>query len=188
MSGAAPRRLAVFLDRDGVLNRLVWRDGKPASPRTPEEFEVEPQAGPSLARLQAAGHLLFVVTNQPDIARGRMERAALDAMHARLAAALPLDAISACLHDDPDGCGCRKPEPGQLLALAERHGLDLSRSWMVGDQDRDVACGRAAGCRTALLAKSYNSGTGADIVAEELWQAACMIAGMGASRGRACIG
>ena len=170
-----------------MLNRIVWRDGKPASPRLSEEFEIEPQALAALETLKAAGYALFVVTNQPDIARGQMSRSALDAMHARLSAALPVEAVSACLHDDADACACRKPKPGQLLALARRHGLDLSRSWMIGDQDRDIACGRAAGCATVLLARTYNSSTGADIVADQLWQAACTIADTGVAQGRACL-
>ncbi|MHB8285480.1 MAG: D-glycero-alpha-D-manno-heptose-1,7-bisphosphate 7-phosphatase [Caulobacteraceae bacterium] len=180
-------RPAVFLDRDGVLNRIVWRDGKPASPRLPEEFEIEPQAAAALEALQTAGYALFVVTNQPDIARGRMSQAALNAMHAHLSAALPVEAVSACLHDDADACACRKPKPGQLLALAHRHGLDLSLSWMVGDQNRDIACGRAAGCSTVLLARSYNSSAGADVVADELWQAVCTITATGAAKGHVCL-
>jgi len=180
-------RPAVFLDRDGVLNRIVWRDGKPASPRVPEEFEIEPQAAAALKALQAAGYALFVVTNQPDIARDRMSQSSLDAMHAHLCTALPVEAVSACLHDDADACDCRKPKPGQLLSLARRHGLDLSRSWMIGDQDRDIACGRAAGCATVLLTRPYNSGAGADVVVDELWQAACTITGTGVAKGQACL-
>ena len=162
---------AVFLDRDGVLNRVVWRDGKAASPRALDEFEIEPDAPQALARLKAAGFKLFVVTNQPDVRRGLMSGEVLDSIHAALAAALPVDAIAACRHDNADDCGCRKPRPGLITDLAARHRLDLKRSFMVGDQDRDVECGRAAGCATVLLARSYNSGGGADFVVESLSQA-----------------
>lgn len=161
---------AIFLDRDGVLNAIIERDGKPASPRRPEELRIEADALSTLTALKAQGFSLFVVTNQPDIRRGLMTQASLDAIHARLAKALPVDGISACQHDNADNCHCRKPRPGLILDLALRHGIDLSQSWMVGDQDRDITCGQAAGCRTILLNRPYNSGaaSGADHVAESL--------------------
>jgi D-glycero-D-manno-heptose 1,7-bisphosphate phosphatase len=151
-------RPAIFLDRDGVLNAVVWRDGKAASPRSVEELLIEPDAHAALTALKAAGYLLLVVTNQPDIGRGLMTGAVLDALHARLSLALPLDAIAACRHDNADDCHCRKPKPGLILDLAVRFGVDLGRSWLVGDQDRDIQCGQAAGCQTILLERPYNSG------------------------------
>jgi D-glycero-D-manno-heptose 1,7-bisphosphate phosphatase len=176
-------RPAVFLDRDGVLNRVVWREGKPASPRAVDELEIEPEAHEALAALRAAGYLLLVVTNQPDVRRGLMPAEALDAIHVRLAQTLPVDDIAACTHDNADDCACRKPKPGMLLELSRRHGVDLSRSWMVGDQDRDIACGKAAGCRTILLERFYNSGAnshpdmGSGAVVETLLQAVFVIVG-----------
>jgi len=155
-------RPAVFLDRDGVLNAVVWRDGKAASPRTVEELRIEPDALAALTTLKAAGYLLLVVTNQPDVSRGLMSHLALDTLHDRLFQALPVDDIAACRHDNADACNCRKPKPGLILGMAARHGVDLSRSWMVGDQDRDIQCGQAAGCRTILLDRTYNSGRAAD--------------------------
>jgi D-glycero-D-manno-heptose 1,7-bisphosphate phosphatase len=155
-------RRAVFLDRDGVLNAIVRRGEVVSSPRTLDELQIEPDAPAALGRLRDAGFRLFVVTNQPDVRRGKMTAAALEAIHQRLAAALPVEAISACLHDTADNCACRKPRPGLLLDLASRLDLDLAASWMVGDQDRDVACGRAAGVGTVLLARDYNSGARAN--------------------------
>jgi len=166
---------AVFLDRDGVLNRVVWRDGKAASPRTLDELVVEPEAPAALAALKDAGFKLFVVTNQPDVRRGLMAKSALDAIHGALRDALPVDEVAVCEHDNADDCACRKPRPGLLLDLARRHDLDLSASVMVGDQDRDIACGQAAGCATVLLARQYNSGAGADHVVETLSQAMSVI-------------
>lgn len=175
----APQRLrrAVFLDRDGVLNRVVMRDGKAASPRAVDELQIEPDARATLAALKAEGYLLFVVTNQPDVRRGLMRADTLDAIHARLAEVLPVDEIAACLHDNADACACRKPKPGLVLRLAERHGVDLPRSWLIGDQDRDIACGKAAGCNTILLQRDYNSGidTGATQVVETLSQSLAYI-------------
>ncbi len=165
-------RRAIFLDRDGVLNAVVWRDGKAASPRSVEELVIAPEAPLALQALRDAGYLLLVVTNQPDVRRELMTAATLDAIHGRLREQLSVDDLIACVHDDRDGCACRKPRPGMLLALAERWGVDLAESWMIGDQDRDIACGRAAGARTALLIRPYNSGAGADLNVEGLTEAA----------------
>jgi D-glycero-D-manno-heptose 1,7-bisphosphate phosphatase len=164
---------AIFLDRDGVLNRIVERDGVTASPRIPSELVIEDEAPGALAALKAAGYRLYAVTNQPDIARGLMARSDLDAIHEAVLRALPLDEISACTHDNADNCDCRKPKPGLILSLAARHGVDLSRSWMIGDQDRDIVSGKNAGVSTALLSRQYNSGeqSNADIVAPTLSQA-----------------
>ena len=84
-----------------------------------------------------------------------------------------MDEISACIHDNADNCDCRKPKPGLILALAARHGVDLSRSWMIGDQDRDITSGKNAGVSTILLKRAYNSGeqSGADVVAPSLTEA-----------------
>ncbi|NBB14416.1 HAD-IIIA family hydrolase [Caulobacter sp. SLTY] len=168
-------RRAIFLDRDGVLNAVVWRDGKPASPRSPLEWEAAIDAAPALAALREAGFLLLVVTNQPDVRRSLMSQATLDAIHDKLREQLSVDDLIACVHDDRDACACRKPRPGMLLTLAERWGVDLAESWMVGDQDRDIACGRAAGCRTLLLTRPYNSGAGADLHTDSLAEAAAAI-------------
>lgn len=147
---------AVFLDRDGVLNEVIMRaDGKPLSPDTVEEMVIPADVAPSLARLKAAGFRLLMATNQPDIARGRLTRAQVDAMNDHLRGKLPLDAVEVCAHDDPDGCDCRKPKPGLLVRAAARDGIDLSRSFMVGDRFRDVEAGNAAGCRTVLVGNGY---------------------------------
>lgn len=173
-------RRAVFLDRDGVLNAVVHRGDVVSSPRTVDELQIVPDAPAALSRLRDAGFRLFVVTNQPDVSRGKMTADALETIHRRLAAALPVEAISACLHDNADNCACRKPKPGLLLDLAARRDLDLADSWMVGDQDRDIDCGRAAGVRTVLLDRDYNSGVGAaaDATTSTLSQAVDAILGV----------
>jgi D-glycero-D-manno-heptose 1,7-bisphosphate phosphatase len=159
---------AVFLDRDGVLNAIVERDGKTSSPRLESELKLEPSAPRALAALKAAGYRLFVVTNQPDIARGLMTNETLDAIHRKVMAALPVEEVAVCRHDNADHCACRKPKPGLLLDLAARHGLDLGASWMIGDQDRDILCGKSAGVRTVLMDRPYNSRAGADQLAADL--------------------
>jgi D-glycero-D-manno-heptose 1,7-bisphosphate phosphatase len=141
---------AVFLDRDGVLNRVFERDGVTHPPATPEQFEFLPGVEQAAARL-AAEFPLVVVTNQPDVARGTQTRAGVEALNDRVRSALPVLGVLTCYHDTADGCACRKPKPGLLLEAARRWGLDLGRSFMVGDRWSDVAAGRAAGCRTVLV-------------------------------------
>ena len=142
---------AVFLDRDGVLNAALERDGRPYPPASVAELVILPGVAGALADLKNAGFLLVVVTHQPDVARGTTTRAAVEAIHAALRAALPLDAISSCFHDDGDRCACRKPAPGLLLDAARARDVDLSRSFMVGDRWRDTEAGAAAGCRTVFV-------------------------------------
>lgn len=147
-------RAAVFLDRDGVLNEAVIRDGKPYPPADAAALKIAAGARESLDALHAAGYLLIVITNQPDVARGTQTREAVDAIHARLRTELPLDAVYACCHDG-DGCNCRKPKPGLLLNAAADLGIDLARSFMIGDRWRDVDAGARAGCRTVFLDFGY---------------------------------
>jgi D-glycero-D-manno-heptose 1,7-bisphosphate phosphatase len=150
-----PGARAVFLDRDGVLNRAIVRDGKPYPPASLEELEIVEDAAGSLARLKDLGFLLLVVTNQPDVARGTQTLETIHALHEAMLQALPLDGFLICPHDDRDGCRCRKPLPGLLLEAQARYGVDLGRSFLVGDRWRDIDAGRAAGCRTVLLDRNY---------------------------------
>jgi D-glycero-D-manno-heptose 1,7-bisphosphate phosphatase len=146
---------AVFLDRDGVLNEAFVRGGKVRSPDSIAEMAIVPDAPRALGELRRHGFRLILVTNQPDVARARITRQTVDAMNAHLASRVPLDAVEVCPHDDADRCECRKPKPGMLLRAAERDGLALSQSFMIGDRDRDIEAGRRAGCRTVLIDKRY---------------------------------
>lgn len=145
------RHAAVFLDRDGVLNRSVDRDGVASPPSSLEEFELLPGVRDAVDQLRGAGYVLVVVTNQPDIARGTQSASVVDAMNAVVQRELGVDAVLVCPHDDVDDCECRKPKPGMLLDAMERFDIDRERSFMVGDRWRDVAAGRAAGCRTVQV-------------------------------------
>src|ERR1041384_280595 len=152
---SAPPRRAVFLDRDGVLNRAIVRNGRPYPPAALADLEILPDAPAALGALRAAGLVLIGVTNQPDVARGTQRREVVESMHAALREALPLDDLYVCYHDDRDGCDCRKPRPGLLLRAAARHGLDLGASFLVGDRWKDVAAARAAGCAAVLIDYGY---------------------------------
>jgi D-glycero-D-manno-heptose 1,7-bisphosphate phosphatase len=153
--GALMSRRAVFLDRDGVINRAILREGKPHPPNNLAELEILPGVAEALARLHKAGFLLIVTTNQPDVARGKQTRAGVEAMHEVLRAQLPLDEIRVCYHDDAAHCECRKPAPGMLLDAAREHQIDLPSSFMVGDRWRDIESGRRAGCVTILIEYGY---------------------------------
>jgi D-glycero-D-manno-heptose 1,7-bisphosphate phosphatase len=145
----------VFLDRDGVLNEARVADGRPYPPRDASEVRVLPGVREACRQLAEAGYLLIVVTNQPDVARGTQTLAAVEAINARLQDELSLDAVIVCPHDEPDGCQCRKPRPGMLLAAAQQWDVDLGASFMVGDRWRDVAAGAAAGVRTVFVDRHY---------------------------------
>ena len=152
----AAKNRAVFLDRDGVINRPFVRDGKPFPPPTPQELELLPGVSEALHELKSHGYELLVVTNQPDVGRGKQSREALEAMHKALATSLPVDDILVCCHTDEDKCDCRKPLPGMLLEAGRRHNIDMASSFMVGDRWRDIEAGYNAGCKTILIDYGYS--------------------------------
>ena len=152
-------RPAVFLDRDGTLNVQTIRDGKPYSPSTVDAFQLFPDVPAACSRLAAAGFVLVVATNQPDVGRGVVPQSTIEAMHARLRQLIPEIAhIEVCYapgqgESPPDPR--RKPAPGMLLDATRELGLDLARSWMIGDRWRDVDCGKRAGVRTVFIDFGY---------------------------------
>jgi len=171
------KKPAVFLDRDGVINRAILRDGRPHPPESLAELKILPGVEEALARLKEAGYGIVVVTNQPDVARGTTPRSLVDSINETLQRALPLDSIRTCFHDSADDCPCRKPKPGMLLAAAEEMDLDLSASYMIGDRWRDMEAGRRAGCRTFFIDYRYNEPRpeNQDYVVESLLEAAQII-------------
>lgn len=155
--GGDARRPAIFLDRDGTLidevDYLV----------RPEELRLIPGAAEALVELARAGYALVLVTNQSAVARGMLSEEGLEEIHARLARELAergarLDAVYVCPHHPSEGvgahrreCDCRKPAPGLLVRAARERALDLERSWIVGDSERDLAAGAAVGVRGVLV-------------------------------------
>ena len=150
------KRRAVFFDRDGVLNKAIVREGRPYPPKNLSEFTLENGADSALRSLADSVPLMFVVSNQPDVARGTQVRGNVEELNSLLAARLPITQFYVCYHDDSDKCDCRKPLPGLLLQAAEEHDVDLSRSYMVGDRWRDIAAGAAAGCTTVFIDRKYD--------------------------------
>ncbi len=150
-----PKRRAVFLDRDGVLNGAIVRQGRPYPPSSIAEVEILPGVPSALRALQEAGFLLIGATNQPDVGRGVQSQRVVETINTVLLATLPLLEICVCYHDDSAQCSCRKPQPGLLLQAAQRYGIDLEASFMVGDRWRDVEAGHRAGCRTIFIDYHY---------------------------------
>jgi len=180
---------AVFLDRDGVINRVLVEKGPRETPTKPEELELLPGIPEALARLKTAGHLLVVVTNQPNIAKGKCSREDYSAIEKRLIELVGegvLDAVYVCFHHpDPNqvvemellgDCDCRKPKPGLILLAAKQHDIDLQQSWLVGDSETDIAAGLAAGIPTNQLIL-IGSGSTIGVATSSLLEAAIHITG-----------
>ncbi len=146
---------AVFLDRDGVVCRSIVRDGKPYAVRTLSEFRLVPHAAASVQLLKQAGFIVVIVTNQPDIGAGLVDRSVVDSMHARLRSCVDVDAIMTCPHTRSDRCECRKPKAGMLFEAANRFAIDLCASVLVGDRASDIEAGRAANCHTIFIDRHY---------------------------------
>ena len=148
-------RIAVFLDRDGVINRSEVRDGKPYAPRRMQDFRLLPGVVRAIHDLKKAGLLVIVVTNQPDIGNGIVEAALVDAMHDKLRQVSLIDDIMVCPHRQNAGCQCRKPSPGMLIEAAKKWKIDLKNSFMVGDRWGDIVAGERAGCYNILINRHY---------------------------------
>jgi D-glycero-D-manno-heptose 1,7-bisphosphate phosphatase len=187
-----PPRAAVFLDRDGVINTNVrYADtGEWEAPRSAVDFKLLPRAIEAMGRLGAAGYLLFIVSNQPNLAKQKATRTDHDAIHARLMAELSkggaeISEAYYCFHH-PEGierslrgpCDCRKPSPHFLFVARDAHRLDLGASWMIGDRETDIICGRRAGVRTVRIAPQPLAAPPACVADHDtcdLWQAAKII-------------
>lgn len=170
------KQKSVFLDRDGVLNKSYGR----RPPNNPEELVLFPGVPEAIRKLNSAGYLVFVVTNQGGVGLGYMTQETLDAIHAKLQAEVAkaggrFTEIAACTHKPKEGCACRKPKPGLILDLAERYNVDLAASFMVGDRDMDIQAGKAAGTRTILIESREKVAEQADYTCKNLLAASELI-------------
>jgi D-glycero-D-manno-heptose 1,7-bisphosphate phosphatase len=174
-------RPAVFLDRDGTLNVQVMRDGKPYPPDRLEEFQLFPGVPEGCRTLKAARYVLVVATNQPDVGRGAQSQATVEAMHRQLLQWVPEIDLIEVSYDPGRGEAAprRKPEPGMLLEAAQALGIDLARSWMIGDRWRDIDCGKRAGVRTVFIDFGYVEELKAqpDVIVKSFPQAVAAILG-----------
>ena len=170
---------AVFLDRDGVINANLERNGKPVAPTNLAEFRIFPGAADAVRRLRDAGFLIVVVTNQPDVRTGLTPKATMEAMHDKIRQQMPIDDFLICFHVDADNCACRKPKPGLILEAITKYGIDPASSYVVGDRWRDVLAGQAAGCRTIRIDHAFaeERPSAPDRVVKSLAEAADFILG-----------
>lgn len=150
-------------------------NGVPVPPATAEEFEFLPGVLTALETLKKTGLRIFIVTNQPDIARGTLSMETLNAIHDKMSSAFRFDGIYVCSHDDGDRCDCRKPKPGLILQAAREHQIDPAAAFLVGDRSKDIEAGKSAGCRTFFIRKSYSGTADADHVVRDLPEAAELI-------------
>jgi D-glycero-D-manno-heptose 1,7-bisphosphate phosphatase len=150
---------AVFLDRDGVINRPIIREGRPHPPNSIAEFEILPGVEDACRALKTTGYLLVVVTNQPDVGRGTLDRSVVEEIHQFMAGRLPIDLVLTCFHGGEkygQPCECRKPRPGMVQQAAKQLLISLAESYMVGDRWRDIDCGKRAGCKTVFIDWGYS--------------------------------
>ena len=166
---------AVFLDRDGVINEIVWREGRPESPRNLEEFILNEETQQVVRKLKDHGFKIIVVSNQPDLARGKISQDVLDLMTERIRKEIPIDDFYICPHDDYHRCSCRKPKPGMLMKAALEWNIDVSCSFIIGDTWKDMEAGKVAGCKTILLSTLYNRNIQCDFSVGSLKEAADVI-------------
>lgn len=146
---------AIFLDRDGVINQVNLVDGKPYPPKDISELILLPKVNEALQLLKDAGYVLIVITNQPDVVRGKTRIETVEAINKFLKDSLPIDDIFTCYHDDIEDCNCRKPKPGNILKAADQYNINIPSSFMIGDRWRDVEAGVSAGCKTFFIDYSY---------------------------------
>jgi D-glycero-D-manno-heptose 1,7-bisphosphate phosphatase len=145
---------AIFLDRDGVINHTLFKMGKQRAPYTLEEFKFIDGVPEAIAAFKKAGFILIVVTNQPDVARGWVSMDQVNLLNHHVHSHLSVDEIMACFHTEKDNCECRKPKPGMILSAAQKFGIDVTQSFMVGDRMSDVDAGKRAGCRSILVGQA----------------------------------
>lgn len=145
----------LFLDRDGILNETILRDGLISSPRHMEEFRIYPEYIPLLEKAHLQEMRIFVVTNQPDIARGLLSIEELEKMHSYILQSFPIDELMFCPSADDENF-FRKPNPGMLLYLAKKWQIDLEKSYFIGDSRKDILAGKKAGVTSILYETAYN--------------------------------
>lgn len=156
ISSQLKKNRAVFLDRDGVINQAVVKDGKPYPPSGLSELKILPGVSEAINQLHQDGWLLIVVTNQPDVARGTTKRETVEEINQFLLSQFPFESVLTCYHDSSDKCDCRKPRPGFLFESQRRYDLDLKSSYMIGDRWRDIEAGESAGCKTIFIDYGYS--------------------------------
>jgi len=153
--GICLKTKAVFLDRDGVINRTIIKDGQPFPPSSLKKLEIIPNVLHSLNLLKEKDFILIVVTNQPDVGRGTQKKEIVEEINTYLLKNLPLDDFFVCWHGNDGDCNCRKPLSGLLLQAAKKFDIDFQKSYLIGDRWKDIDAGNAVGCKTIFINYKY---------------------------------
>ena len=148
-------RKAIFLDRDGVINKVIIKRGLPFAPLSFDLLEILPSIKESILRLKKLNFVCLVVTNQPDVFRGKIEKKTVIKMNNYIKNQIKIDDIFICYHDDCHNCKCRKPKPGLLLEASKKWDINLKKSYIIGDRWRDIEAGKSAGCKTIFIDCNY---------------------------------
>jgi D-glycero-D-manno-heptose 1,7-bisphosphate phosphatase len=154
--GSKIKNKAIFLDRDGVLNKAIIKNRKPYPPSNIEELEILPGVLEGIELLKHSGFKLIVITNQPDVARGVLKKETVDKINDTILELLKVDEIICCFHDDNDNCDCRKPKPGMILRAVKKWNIDLSLSYLIGDRWRDIQTAKNIGLNSILIKYNYD--------------------------------
>lgn len=147
---------AIFLDRDGVINYSIVRENKPYAPLKLSELKIIPEIKPVIDFFKRRQFKLLVVTNQPDVARGKVKIDEVEKINVSIQSQLSIDEIFTCYHDNQDHCKCRKPKPGAFISLSKKYNIDLTRSIMVGDRAKDIEAAKNANCPSVFIDYGYN--------------------------------
>jgi D-glycero-D-manno-heptose 1,7-bisphosphate phosphatase len=147
---------AFFFDRDGILNKSIIKNQKPYSPRFPNELKLNHKFLPFIKELKKKNYIIIVVTNQPDIKRGKLTKYSLKIINSIIKKYFLVDEIYVCMHDKVDKCNCRKPKPGMLKKAMKKLNIDLKKSFLVGDRNKDVEAGNSVGCTTIFIDYNYD--------------------------------
>jgi len=176
--GLCGKNRAVFLDRDGVVNAAIVKEGRPYPPWAVDDFQLLPGVVDACTSLRGAGFALVVATNQPDVGRGTLAQETVEEMHRIMRDQLPIDRVEVCYEaGGKQSSEFRKPRPGMLLKAARELDIDLAQSYMIGDRWRDIDCGHAAGCTTIFIDRGYDEALQQqpDFIAADLPSAARLI-------------
>jgi len=167
----------IFLDRDGVINEPVIVDNKPYPPKSVKDLVISESSKKAIKLLQKNYYEIIVVTNQPDVARGKTTKESVKKINQRISEICKINHFRVCFHDDVDKCSCRKPKPGLLIEASKEFNFNLDATFMIGDRKKDIIAGQLAGCRTIFIDRRYNEEkpVKCDKVVNNLFQAAMFV-------------
>ena len=150
-------RKAIFLDRDGTLNKVYIENGLPISPSSLNKFKIIKGVKKSINRLKKLNFLCILITNQPDVFRGKISKKTVVKMNSYIKKKIKLDDMFVCYHDNEHNCSCRKPKPGLLVKASKKWKIDLNKSFMIGDRWKDILAGKKVGCKTIFINNNYKN-------------------------------